>query len=148
MIRGSCLCGGIEFEIERADGLFELCHCPRCRKASGSAFVAGLGVRVREFRLLSGADLIRTYEAPVRERPPPYRVAFCSRCGSPVPNPPPNADWFEIPAGLLDDDPVLRPDRHIFVECKSPWFAFSDSLPRLTKPELVALRQQSRGGTP
>jgi hypothetical protein len=106
-----------------------------------------LGVLVRDFRLLSGAELIRTYEAPVRERPPPYRVAFCSRCGSSVPDPPSNADWFEISAGLLDDDPMLRPDKHIFVECKSPWFALSDSLPRFTKPDLVAFRQQSREGT-
>lgn len=142
--RGGCLCGGVEFEIERATGPFELCHCPRCRKVSGSAFAAALGVRARDFRLLSGADLIRTYEAPVREHPPPYRVAFCSRCGSPVPSPAANADWFEIPAGLLDDDPGLRPERHIFVECKSPWFTLSDALPRLTKQELMALRKRSR----
>jgi hypothetical protein len=137
----------VKFEVQRAAGPFELCHCPRCRKASGSAFVAGLGVQVRDFQLLSGAELIRTYEAPVRERPPPYQVAFCSRCGSPVPDPHPDGDWFEIPAGLLDDDPMLCPDRHIFVECKSPWFAISDSLPRLTRPELVALRQRSREST-
>jgi hypothetical protein len=147
MIRGSCLCGAVEFELDRAEGPFELCHCSSCRKASGSAFVAGLGVKACDFRMLSGAEIIRTYEAPVRERPPPYRVAFCSRCGSPVPNPPPNADWFEIPAGLLDDDPMLRPDKHIFVECKSPWFAISDSLPQLTKPKLAAFRQRSREGT-
>jgi hypothetical protein len=147
MIRGSCLCGGVAFEVERAYGPFELCHCPRCRKASGSAFVAGLGVQVRDYQLISGEQLIRTYEAPVRERPPPYRVAFCSRCGSPVPNPPPDGDWFEIPAGLLDDDPMLRPDKHIFTECKSPWFSIPDSLPRFTKAELVAHRRRSRGGT-
>lgn len=145
VIRGGCLCGGVRFEIERAVGPFELCHCPRCRKASGSAFVAGLGVRVRDFRLLSGADLIRTYEAPLRERPPPYRVAFCSRCGSPVPDPPDGASWFEIPAGLLEDDPSLRPERHIFVECKSPWYEISDSLPKLTKRELAELRPRSDG---
>lgn len=139
-MRGRCLCGGVEFTIERAVGPFELCHCPRCRKASGSAFVAGLGVRVRDFRLLSGAELIHTYEGPIREGPPPYRVSFCSRCGSPVPNPPPDATWFEIPAGLLDDDPEFRPDKHIFVECKSRWFSISDSLPQLTREELAKVR--------
>ena len=144
MIRGSCLCGGVEFAVKRAIGPFELCHCPRCRKVSGSAFVAGLGVRVRDFELLRGEELIRTYEAPVRERPPAYATSFCAQCGSPVPKPVENADWFEIPAGLLDDDPVLRPDKHIFVECKSPWFTLSDSLPRLTKPDLVALRKEAR----
>lgn len=141
MIRGSCLCGGVRFEIERAVGPFELCHCSRCRKASGSAFVAGLGVRVQDFRLLSGGELIETYEAPVRERAPGYRAAFCSRCGSPAPRPAEGASWFEIPAGLLDDDPGLRPDKHIFVELASSWLAISDSLPRLTKAELIELRR-------
>jgi hypothetical protein len=143
LLRGSCLCGGVQFEAARAVGPFELCHCPRCRKASGSAFVAGLGVRVRDFRLVSGTELIRSYEAPVRERPPGYRVDFCSRCGSPVPNPPANADWFEIAAGLFDSDPMLRPDKHIFVECKSQWFPISDALPQLTKAQLVELRRQA-----
>jgi len=74
-------------------------------------------------------------------------VAFCSRCGSPVPNPPAGASWFEIPAGLLDGDPVLRPDKHIFVECKSDWFPISDSLPQLTRAQLAKLRQLSREGS-
>ena len=142
MIRGSCLCGEVRFEIDRVVGPFELCHCSRCRKASGSAFVAGLGVRVEDFRLGAGAELIRRYEAPILEHPPPYRIAFCSRCGSPVPDPPPDARWFEIPAGLLDDDPELRPDRHIFIECKSPWFPISDALPQLTKAQLIELRKR------
>jgi hypothetical protein len=141
MIHGGCLCGGVRFAIARAVGPFELCHCPRCRKASGSAFVAGLGVRVEDFRLLSGAELVRTYEAPIREQPPAYRVAFCARCGSPVPDPPAGATWFEVPAGLLDDDPLLRPDKHIFVECRSPWFTISDTLPRLTSSELAESRR-------
>jgi hypothetical protein len=146
MIRGSCLCGGVKFTIERAVGPFELCHCPRCRKASGSAFAAGLGVRATDFRLVAGADLIRAYEAPVLERPPAYRVTFCSRCGSPVPDPPAAAEWFEIPAGLLDGDPSLRPDKHIFVECRSAWFPIADELPQLTKPELIELRRRAREG--
>src|SRR6266581_8078970 len=103
MIQGSCLCGGVKFEISRAVGPFELCHCSRCRKANGSAFVAGLGVLRDDFRLLQGRELIKTYEAPVRETPPAYRTCFCSRCGSPVPNPFSDSRWFEVPAGVLDD---------------------------------------------
>ncbi len=57
MIRGQCLCGGVQFEIERARGPFELCHCARCRKVSGSAFMAGLGVRTEDFRFVCGAGI-------------------------------------------------------------------------------------------
>jgi hypothetical protein len=125
-------------------GPFELCHCSRCRKTSGSAFIAGLGVRAADLRWLTPTERIRVYEAPLLERPPAYTSSFCSVCGSPVPHPDPRSEWFEIPAGCLDDDPGLRPDRHIFVEHKAPWFEISDGRPELTKTALVELRK--RGG--
>ena len=145
MIAGSCLCGGVRFEIQRAVGPFELCHCNRCRKASGTAFAAAIGVKTADFRLLQGADLIVRYEAPIIEHPPAYRVSFCRRCGSPVPDPDPDSEWFEIPAGVLGGDPELRPERHIFVELKAPWFTITDDLPQLTKHQLVEWRRRQRG---
>jgi hypothetical protein len=141
MIRGSCLCGGVRFEIVRAVGPFELCHCTRCRKASGSAFIAGLGVMGEDLRWVQGLDLIRTYSAPVRETPPPYRTHFCSRCGSPVPDPVSTSTWLEIPAGALDDDPQLRPDKHIYIDSKSSWFAITDALPQFDRTGIKRHRQ-------
>src|SRR6266851_1442123 len=151
MIKGSCLCGGVRFEIERAVGPFELCHCRRCRKATGSAFFSGMYVRTEDFRLVEGKELITTYEAPFLREPPAYRVSFCSRCGSPVPNPRPaqkrsrgRSGLLEIPAGLLDDAPGMKPDKHIFVEVKSPWFEITDDLPQLDLPGLIAQRAKTK----
>jgi len=140
MIRGSCLCGLITFELDRVVGPFELCHCSRCRKVSGSAFMAGVGVRVEDFRFLSGEGDIRRFELPVRDRPPPYGVSFCGRCGSPAPLPP-ESGWFEIAAGLLDDDPDMTPDKHIYVEGKAPWWLIRDDLPRYTAVEIAEFRR-------
>src|ERR1700692_2119455 len=64
MIKGSCLCGGVKFEIRGSKGPFELCHCNRCRKATGSAFAAGLRVRGEDLRIVQGQELIKTFEAP------------------------------------------------------------------------------------
>ena len=134
MVRGSYLCGGVRFAIERASGSFELCHCSRCSKVSGSAYLTWLGVRREDFRFLQGADLITTYELPVRESPPAYDTSFCSRCGSQVPNPSRLAEpWFEIPAGALDDDPVIRPDKHIYMDFKAAWDHIADDLPQMAR---------------
>jgi hypothetical protein len=130
----------VRFELARAVGPFELCHCSRCRRRSGSAFAAMVGVRSEDFRLLQGRELIRRYEAPIVEQSPAYRSSFCGRCGAPVPDPDPGAAFFEVPAGLLDDDPGLRPDKHIFVELKAPWFEIRDALPQLDKAALRAFR--------
>lgn len=143
MIRGSCLCGGVRFELERVTGPFELCHCNRCRKVSGSAFVSGLGAQASDFRLISGRELIRHYDAPLLERPPAYRSTFCSRCGSPVPDPAPGSGFFEVAAGTLDDDPGVRPDKHIFVELLPEWSPIGDDLPQLDKPALRELRMRA-----
>jgi hypothetical protein len=142
MIHGSCLCGAIRFEFSKAAGPFELCHCSRCRKVTGSAFFAGLYVRGEDFRYVQGEELITTYEAPILREPPAYRASFCSRCGSPVPplTTRSRSGLLEIPAGLLDDDPGMKPDKHIFVEVKSPWFEITDDLPQLDLPGLIALR--------
>ena len=141
MIRGSCLCGGVRFEVAHAAGPFELCHCNRCRKVSGSAFLAGVYVRRDAFTLISGAELIKVYDAPLLESPPPYRSCFCATCGSVLFDVDAQSPWIEIPAGLFDDDPLVRPDRHIFVEAKAAWFAITDHLPQLDKAALLRLRK-------
>jgi len=141
MIAGSCLCGGVRFEVERVVGPFELCHCSRCRKISGSAFIAAVGVDRRDFRYLSGQELVVSYDAPIIDAPPPYRSTFCSRCGSPVPDPTSTAPWFEIAAGLLDGDLGLVPERHIMVDRKSSWYSIADALPQLDKAALIAHRR-------
>lgn len=130
MIDGGCLCGGVRFELDGAAGPFELCHCNRCRKVRGSAFMAGILVRRDAFRLLAGSELFRAYEAPLLEAAPAYRVCFCGICGSPLPDAAGDSEWLEIPAGLLDEDPGLRPDKHIFVELKAPWYEIADDLPQ------------------
>lgn len=136
MIRGSCLCGSVRFEIDRAEGPFELCHCTRCRKVSGSAFFSGLYVDRQDLRLVSGRERVQSFEAPILRNPPAYRVCFCGRCGSPLPDVLGDSPQVEIPAGLLDDAPGIAPDKHIFVEVKSPWFHIGDDLPQLTRQQI------------
>jgi hypothetical protein len=50
---------------------------------------------------------------------------------------------LDVPVGSLDDDPGLRPERHIYVEAKSAWFAIHDDLPQLDKAAIRQLRQSS-----
>src|ERR1700730_8336000 len=125
---GGCLCGAVRFNVTGTPTAFDLCHCSRCREASGSAFLAELEFRGSEFEWVSGQALVKTYEAPVRNKPPGYRRTFCTVCGGPLPTV--EADIVNIPAGTLDDAPLVQPRRHIFVAVKAPWFEITDALPR------------------
>lgn len=141
-IRGSCLCGGVTFEIDRAIGPAEFCHCNRCRKVSGSNALLMIRVKAEDYRVLSGRELVRSYAAPVLHKPPPYQSTFCSNCGSPVPEASPNSEFIEIPAGAFDDDPGIRPDKHIFVELMPRWDIVRDGLPMYTRAEIYKLRTE------
>ena len=81
-----------------------------------------------EFEWISGESLVKTYEAPVRKKPPGYRRTFSAVCGGPVPMV--DGDVINVPAGTLDDNPGLGLQRHIFVDFKVAWFDITDTLPR------------------
>ena len=144
MLQGSCLCRQVQFEVSEVVGPFELCHCSRCRKVSGSAFIAGIYAKRAGLRFLKGTDLIKTFDAPILEKPPAYRSCFCGTCGAPMPDPNGGSALVEIPAGSLDVNPGIKPDKHIFVDLKAPWYEIEDGLPQFDK---VAIREHRAAHT-
>jgi hypothetical protein len=60
-----------------------------------------------------------------------------------VPDPAPEGEAFEIPAGLLDDDPGVTADRHIFIEHRAPWYEPGADLPALDRAGVIRLRSGS-----
>ena len=145
MMQGGCLCGAVRFGFDRAVGPFELCHCNRCRKTTGSAYAAEVGVRTEDFRWLRGRDEIAIFSLPVRNEPPPYARPFCKHCGCVTPWPHATGEWTAIPAGLIDDDADLRVDRHIFVEHRPRWTPRGDGLPELDERALLSMRAANNG---
>lgn len=123
MVKGSCLCGGIQFEADSVP-LMVNCHCSMCRKFHGAAFGSFAFVPFDDFRFLDGQDLIQLYESS-----PGGHRGFCRVCGSSVPVLPPQPEEVCIPAGLMDDDPGVRPALHLFVGSKAPWWEITDDLP-------------------
>jgi hypothetical protein len=136
-LRGSCLCGGVRYEINGP--LFGPCncHCSMCRKQHGAAFRSRARVQVADFKWVQGEDLVRFYESS-----PGSHRGFCSVCGSPVANrietnsvsggfnPAGASEMIGIQLGALDDDPGVAPESHVFVVGKAPWFTITDDLPQ------------------
>jgi len=126
VIRGSCLCNAVRFEIDRGEILlFNNCYCTRCRKNTGTAHTAQLQVAAGGFRWRSGEAAITRYPSA----PGVYR-SFCATCGSRVPQLNSNG-LVAVPAGLLDEDPGLRAEINMHVESKPAWATIDASVPSI-----------------
>jgi len=69
-VTGSCLCGGVRFEVTEPFTRAGHCHCTRCRKHSGTFGETQGRVPRSGFRLLAGEELLRVY------RPAPDAATF------------------------------------------------------------------------
>jgi hypothetical protein len=143
MIRGSCLCGAVAFEIDGRVTPIQLCHAQRCQKATGSAFSPELAARAERFRWVRGEDQLVHYEAPLLREPPPMRRSFCRTCGAPMPVLQPETGFVLLLAGALDDDPGTRPFSHIFTSHGPAWFEIADELPQHPERPPPELRLRS-----
>jgi len=114
---GSCLCGEVAFRVSGRFDAFFLCHCSRCRKASGSAHGANLFASRARLTWLSGRDAVTSYQVPQTR----HRRAFCSICGAAVPTRQLGGSLLVVPAGSLDTPIDLRPAAHIFCAARADW---------------------------
>ncbi len=125
MIRGSCLCGQVQFALDAPPQFINHCHCSMCRKAHGAAFGSFVHADGLAFRWLDGEAPVQRYESS----PGTWR-AFCRVCGSNLPVLEEEGTHVIIPAGTLDDDPGVKPIVHIHVASKAPWCDITDTVPQ------------------
>ena len=128
--RGSCLCGGIRFEVDQFAPHTGHCHCSMCRKFHGAAYATIAEARQDHFRWTSGQDLLKGYTASNGTT-----RSFCDHCGSSLTfsSPAADPDLVEIALGCFDDEVPVKPDAHIFVASGAKWAAPADQLPQFER---------------
>ena len=115
--QGSCLCGGIQYQIDAELSDFGYCHCRSCQKASGSAHAANAGVDRQYVKLQDPNKLLQTFESS------PGKIrTFCRRCGTPMfaylKHTP---ELIRIRLGTLDTPFNKTAKAHTFVSQKASW---------------------------
>jgi hypothetical protein len=124
---GSCLCGAVAYEATGEPLFMQSCHCMRCRRARSAAHGTNIFFKAAQFRWTRGEDLVGEYKLPEARF---YTTAFCTRCGSGLPKVSLERGVAAIPAGSLDTDPPMRPQRQIFTNYKASWFEITDAIPQ------------------
>ena len=116
---GSCLCGGVKYEVQGPLRPVVYCHCAQCRKTSGHHVAATSAPR--DSVKISGE--VRWYRSSNNAR-----RGFCPTCGG-------NLFWdgpgenISIMAGTLDDADIQALG-HIFVANKARYVEICDGLPQ------------------
>lgn len=122
---GSCLCGAVTYQITGHIGIFQYCHCSRCRKLTGTAFASNIFVKPDQFTWTKGADQIGIYHLPDTKH---FATSFCKNCGSTLPWRAQSGKVVVVPAGTLDQDPELRPTQNIFCSSRAEWYETPEKL--------------------
>lgn len=126
---GSCLCGLVSFAAEFPSLWAAHCHCTRCQRAHGAAFVTWVGFPATQVQI-KNEQALRWFVAKEGGS-----RGSCGKCGSPM--------FFKSErwsgelhiARALFHDPVDRdPQAHVFHETHVPWFEVADGLPKENSP--------------
>lgn len=119
---GGCLCGAVRFRARLTGTNFGVCHCPMCRKWTGSALL-GITVPTANVEWQGAENIAKRQSSGWAER------AWCANCGSPV--------WFrvtvggpyagnlELPVGTFDDANGLTMTNEIYIDHKPDSYAFA-----------------------
>ena len=129
-IHGSCLCGEVTFSVSGAPARWLQCHCSRCRRGRSAAHASNTFYPTSQFEWRTGRGLVQKYKLPEAER---FAVAFCRRCGGVAPVERDNVPFVVVPAALFDTELSVRPQAHIHVASKAPWYTLADGLPQFAE---------------
>ena len=121
-VSGSCLCGGVRYEVDHFERGVVACHCTQCRKTSGH-YVAATKATHDHLRMILDGTLKWYRSSEAAER------GFCSECGS-------NLFWRKvgdnatsIMAGALDGPTGLSMQSHIYAADIGDYYELDDGVP-------------------
>ena len=123
MLKGSCNCGAVQYEVTGAPLGASVCHCSQCRKQSGhvwsSAYVpdAALAItRDKGLKWYSSSDVAKR--------------GFCGNCGAFLFWKMNAENTTSFGLGSLDGPTGITLEKHLFVADKGDYYLIADDLPQ------------------
>jgi hypothetical protein len=122
MLRGSCLCGAVRFEVSEPFESVSQCHCTSCKRISGGTGTVSGRARSDAIRLVAGEELLTRYQPDEGSA-----KTFCSVCGANLFGGGwPESEQSSVRLSAIDDPFERKPDTHIFVRSVAPWETLPD----------------------
>lgn len=123
ILKGSCLCGAVRFEVTSPLKPPDACHCSQCRKHSGHVF-ASTDVP-RSSLTIHGEHNLAWFRSSEK-----VQRGFCATCGSSLFWDPLERDWIGIAMGAFDSPTDTKLAIHIHVADKGDYYDIADGVPQ------------------
>lgn len=127
---GDCLCGSISFAVELPSKWVAHCHCTKCRRAHGAAFVTWVSVADTGVMITDPELLLRWFVSSAEGQ-----RGFCSRCGSTLFFR--STQWpgeIHITRANFSSDIDRRPQSHSYYDTHVDWVTIEDNLAKISDP--------------
>lgn len=121
MLKGSCLCGDIRFEVSGTPMGPSMCHCGQCRKQSGGVWSSAY---VPDESLGIFGDVNWFHSSVEAKR------GTCARCGSFLFWKALNESTTSFALGAIDGPTGLKLSKHIFVAGKGDYYDIAPDAPQ------------------
>lgn len=118
-MRGSCLCGDVQYSIVGPARSVVACHCTQCRKTSGH-YVAATQVDTADLNIRGSENLTWFSSSATAKR------AFCKTCGSQLFWTETDSPKTSVMAGTLDGPTGLKMDRQLCADTRGDYYALPD----------------------
>jgi len=117
MVKGSCLCGSIKYEVELMQDKIFNCHCKFCRKAHGADYVTLALAKASTLALTDSGSTLKEHRNDLGG----FR-SFCSNCGTRLMNYAPDKSlYLSVTMSTIDTQTKLKPIAHVNTESKASW---------------------------
>ena len=130
VMKGSCLCGAVTYEVDTSIEKVVHCHCQTCRKAQGSLFSSNAFIPREHFRWTAGEEKLSAFESS-----PGKRRYFCSVCGSHLVAMREGQPNVILRVPTLDGHPSPSSFAHIWTSHDLLWMECGDDVPKY--PEFI-----------
>ncbi|WP_105902434.1 GFA family protein [Vibrio gangliei] len=125
MIKGSCLCGAIHYDVELVEGKVFNCHCQYCRKAHGADYVT---VALADASTLTIKD--EQHQLKEHQTGTGGFRAFCSTCGTRLFNYAPDKSlYFSVTLSTVDTPVNAKPVANFHIDSKASWCELNPNIP-------------------
>ncbi len=129
-LEGKCMCGAVKFTATAEKPSVVACHCDMCRRWSAGPFMA-LNCQTVTFEGQDNVRRIRSSDWAER--------GFCTQCGSNLFYHIVDSSDYQLAAGLLDDQSMLRLSLQVFTDRKPAFYEFANETKMMTGEEVIAM---------